>query len=444
MNQVAFKQSSSDLPVFPDHLSYMDGCLELATSRLMGYDTLSDFEKDLPRINAYNHLALLEAPRNIVLLDDNTFNHSDYIKAWKCIMDGRLFSEHLAAGEGTRLNLGTKYLVNVQKEIKISESSIPGRTRCNPFDLLPLSLGVRHMLQYAYDIYKLAKSLGYDPKEVLSKQKMLIVLNEDTADIIIDGFINHRFYGFARQNVLFMIQEAYHGINLENNIVFYDGSSPKRLHNHGHIAIEQTMLNQIFYITETRSQNYLTCDQFGDLLKQMEIKISYNIEDLDYLTGSIDHEGLALALKKSKEGYNLLMEVVPNHPDSPQKGGMAAFDPILEQDVMIESFQLNGLQNHQIKYLNKNINYYPNPYIAWEMVKKQGLNMHMAVKGGYLYFQPVIGDINFLVKTALFSRKNTHPINAWKSAATTPLAVKRMHMQDMQKGFKAYASVFVA
>ena len=36
----------------------------------------------------------------------------------------------------------------------------------------------------------------------------------------------------------------------------------------------------------------------------MEIKISYNIEDLAYLTGSIDYEGIALTLKKNKENYN--------------------------------------------------------------------------------------------------------------------------------------------
>lgn len=90
----------------------------------------------------------------------------------------------------------------------------------------------------------------------------------------------------------------------------------------------------------------------------------------------------------------------------------------------------------------ENINYYPNPYIAWEMVKEKGLNMHIAVKEGFVYFQPVIGDINFLVKTTIFTRKNATPINAWKSADTTPLAINFMHMQDIQKGSKDYAQLF--
>ena len=453
MNQVTFDQLSYNLPVFSDHPSYIEGCLELTVSKLRGDDRILDLEKDLFNVNAYEHLNVLEDPENIVYLDDKTLNKGDYIKAWKCILDGKLFAEHFAAGEATRLKLGTKFLINIQKDLSFSkiaasigqekgtiipESYIQMQTHCHPSDLLSLSLGARHMLQYSYDIYKLSKSLGYDPHEVLSKQKMLIVLNEATAYTIIDEFIAHKFYGFARQNILFMIQKAYHGINLKNKEVFYDRSAPKRLHNHGHIAIQQTMTNEIFYIAEKRSMNYLTSDQFGDILRDMEIKISYNIEDLDYLTGSIDHEGLALAVK-NKDDCNMLMEVLPNNPVAPQKGGMAAFDPILDRDVMIESFQLNGIKNQQIKFLNKNINYYPNPYIAWEMVKEQGLNMHIAVKEGFVYFQPVIGDINFLVKTIIFTRKNATPINAWKSADTTPLAINFMHMQDIQKGFKDYA-----
>ena len=361
-------------------------------------------------------------------------------------MDGKLFAEHMAAGEATRLNLGTKYLINVKKDLPgetINAMLSRGQISCRPSDLLPLSLGCRHMLQYSYDIYQLAKVLGYDPGEVLSKQKMLIVLNEDTADRIINGFIKHKFYGFERKNIMFMIQSKYHGINLGNKEVFYDRLAPKRLHNHGQIAIQQTMSNQIFYIDQKKGYNYMTSDQFGRMLANMDVKVSYNIEDLDYLTGSLDHQGVALALKKRDQDYHMLMEVLPNNPECPQKGGMAAFDPILGKDVMIESFQLNGIQNHQIHFLNKNVNYYPNPYIAWERVKNQGLNMHLAVKQGYIYFQPVLGDINFLVKTAIFTRKNKKPIKAWKSAATTPMAINCMHDQDMQKDFKAYARSFI-
>jgi hypothetical protein len=43
-------------------------------------------------------------------------------------------------------------------------------------------------------------------------------------------------------------------------------------------------------------------------------KISYNIEDLDYLTYAIDFAGLGLALELGRQGYNMIMEVVANNP----------------------------------------------------------------------------------------------------------------------------------
>jgi hypothetical protein len=135
----------------------------------------------------------------------------------------------------------------------------------------------------------------------------------------------------------------------------------------------------------------------------------------------------------------MIMEVVNNDQENPQKGGMAAFDSLLGRNVMIEAFQLKGIKDHEIKYLNKNFNHYPEPYESWSILKEHGLNMPLSVKNGYIYFQPVQGDINFLVSAEFFRRKVLKPIKAWKSPATTPLAIKNMRMQDMQKGFKEYA-----
>lgn len=49
---------------------------------------------------------------------------------------------------------------------------------------------------------------------------MFVVLNEATIDKIIREFMNNSFFGFKRENVLFLAQKKYHGIN-----------APKRLHN---------------------------------------------------------------------------------------------------------------------------------------------------------------------------------------------------------------------
>jgi hypothetical protein len=177
----------------------------------------------------------------------------------------------------------------------------------------------------------------------------------------------------------------------------------------------------------------------ADWLQGFADKISYNIEDLDYLTESLDYHGLGLALELGDQGYNMVMEVSANNPAKPQKGGMLAWDPELGQDVMIESFQLGDIENRDIKFLNRNFNHYPSPSVCWGRIKEQGLPMPIVVKEGFLYFQPVQGDINFLVKTAFFRRQEMRPIRNLKSPAALPLAINRMYAQDCQPGFKEFA-----
>ncbi|MBU4037345.1 MAG: hypothetical protein KKA35_13035, partial [Proteobacteria bacterium] len=391
-------------------------------------------------------------------LDENCLSDVDRNRALKCIFEGKLFSEHTFAGEATRLGLGTKYMINISIDLSIdkiaklmsmengviiSKEEVLQQSGCYPEELLPLSLGTRHMLQFSFDIVKLAKKHNYDPQKALSNQKMLIVLNELTSNEIVNEFIENRFFGFNRQNVLFMVQEAYHGINMVNSRFIYDKSSQKRLHNHGQLAMQQTMDNQIFTIDNKGQRSYLASEVFGNVLKQMDDKISYNIEDMGYLIESIDYESLALALKKGNAGYRMLMEIVHNNPHNPQKGGMAAFDRKLKKNVIIEAYRLKGIKNHEIKSLNKNFNHYPKPYESWALLKEQCLNMAISVKNDYIYFQPVQGDINFLVKTEFFRRNKLKPINAWKSPLSTPLAIKYMRLQDLQKGFREYSSSLI-
>jgi len=134
----------------------------------------------------------------------------------------------------------------------------------------------------------------------------------------------------------------------------------------------------------------------------------------------------------------MVMEVVANNPLKPQKGGMLAWDPELARDVMVESFQLGDLANAEIQYLNRNFNHYPQPRESWRRVGEVGLPLPIAVKDNFLYFQPVQGDINFLVRTAFFRRRELRPIRNLKSPATLPLAINRMQAQDRQPGFREF------
>jgi hypothetical protein len=207
------------------------------------------------------------------------------------------------------------------------------------------------------------------------------------------------------------------------------------------MVMQQTMARQLFTLGGAHAwdKKFHPRQDVADWLQRFADKISYNIEDLDYLTGSLDFHGLGLALELGDQGYNMVMEVSANNPAKPQKGGMLAWDPELGRDVMIESFQLGDIENRDIKFLNRNFNHYPSPWVCWGRIKEQGLPMPIAVKEGFLYFQPVQGDINFLVKTAFFRRQEMRPIRNLKSPAALPLAINRMYAQDCQPGFKEFA-----
>lgn len=172
--------------------------------------------------------------------------------------------------------------------------------------------------------------------------------------------------------------------------------------------------------------------------------LSYNIEDIDYLTSSIDLPSLALALELGNQGYEMVMEIVQNNPIKPQLGGACFFDKKLKRTVMIESEKLMGIKDKNIHHLNKNFNHYPNPVKAYKIIREKGLPLTITIKNmpdgkgklkDYIYVCPPQGDFNFLLKTAYVMRKNIKPIQNWKSPATTPITIKAMFNQDSQPGF---------
>jgi len=434
--------------------SYISSCMDICRERLAGYKSIVDIEKDIDEINKYPNIDKLEPPRNVFIFDDLTNEQLERAKT--CILEGKFFAEHAAAGEATRLGLGTKYTINFSKDLpakriaelmqkhgkEATEQGIIEQAEGDPSGLQPLSLGTRHMMQYSFDIYRLARENNMDPEDVLARQKMLVVLNETTNEQIISEFIQYNFFGFSPQNVFFIVQNSYHGITLKDGEFIYDKASPRRLHNHGQMVMQQTMDNEIFRMSGSE-RKYLSSAEFEGVLEAMEDKQSFCIEDMEFLISAIDLRSLALALAKSDEGYRMMMEIVANNPDNPQKGGMAAFDPVLGRNVMIESFQLKGIENSDIKYLNKNFNHYPKPVDSFRGMREKGLNMPFTVKGGYIYFQPVQGDINFLVKTEFMQSKVLKPIKHWKDIGTAALMARYMRLQDAQEGFLKYADKFI-
>jgi hypothetical protein len=434
-----------------DH--YLASCVALAQENLSPFGSLAAIAAAEREINRYPHLDALEPPHQINLLGEENPGLAPLAKA--AVARGEVLFEHTAAGEGTRLFLGPKYFINIAKKLspeaiarllsleagqEVPPGAVAAQLECLPRDLLPLSLGTRHMLQLAFDLERLALELGEPPAEMLERQHLLMILSEEMAPDLEREFYQWHFYGFHPARVFFMVQQSFHGLNLKDGRFFYDGASPRRLHNHGQMVMQQAMDRQLFTLHPVPGGQkvYYSLDAAGDWLQGFADKISYNIEDLDYLTGSLDWRGLGLALALGEEGFRMVMEVVANNPVKPQKGGMLAWDKELRRDAMIESFQLGDLPNTDIAFLNRNFNHYPRPYESWRQVRDRGLPMPVAVKDGYLYFQPVQGDINFLVPTAFFRRREMPSIKNLKSPAALPLAINRMAAQDRQPGFRQF------
>jgi hypothetical protein len=435
---------------------YISSCVALAHERLRHFSSLAEIAAREKDFNRYPRLDSLAAPRQILVLDEHDGRPEGLARAQAAMARGEILFEHAAAGEGTRLMLGSKYFLDISRDITVERTAhlmsqeagkliapqeVAAQLDCLPQELLPLSLGARHMLQIAFDLENLARNLGESPREVLGRQHLLMVVGREMLAHVEKNFYQWHFFGFNPAQVYFMVQESFHGLSLKQGNFFYDVNSPRRLHNHGQMVMQQTGDRQLFtlagpHVWDRRLHSWR---EVADWLEGFADKISYNIEDLDYLTGSLDFHGLGLALELGDQGYNMVMEVSANNPAKPQKGGMLAWDPELGRDVMIESFQLGDIENRDIKFLNRNFNHYPSPSVCWGRIKDQGLPMPIAVKEGFLYFQPVQGDINFLVKTAFFRRQEMRPIRNLKSPAALPLAINRMYAQDCQPGFKEFA-----
>jgi hypothetical protein len=434
---------------------YISSCLALAQEKLPRFSSLTEIAAREKEINRYPRLERLAAPRQVLVLDEQDGPPERLTRAKAAVARGEILFEHAAAGEGTRLMLGSKYFLDISREISvelaahlisqetgrfIAPDEVAAQLNCLPQELLPLSLGARHMLQLAFDLERLARELGESPREVLGRQHLLIVIAREMLAHIEKDFYQWHFFGFNPAQVFFMVQESFHGLSLKRGVFFYDESSPRRLHNHGQMVMQQTMERQLFTLAGAHPWDkvFHARREVAQWLQGFADKISYNIEDLDYLTGSLDYHGLGLALELGDQGYHMVMEVMANNPVKPQKGGMLAWDPELERDVMIESFQLGDIENRDIRFLNRNFNHYPRPQVSWGRLGAEGLPMPIAVKDGFLYFQPVQGDINFLVPTAFFRRQEMRPIRNLKSPAALPRAINRMHAQDCQPGFKEF------
>lgn len=395
--------------------------------------------------------------------------------AKRAILNGTILMEHTAAGEATRLAMGTKYVITPQEVIDAIDSdhlkhaaddaeakknktltaAQRAETHSVASGLLPISLGVRHLMQTVLDIRKLAVEHGENLDEVVALQIQLIVVNAQTADQIISELERFNFLGFSRDNVFFLVQEAMPGYVIEGGEVKLEASSVPRLHNHGAMKMQQVMDNQIFHLSPSGEKIRLSFGEYKAKVSHLELGISYNIEDTDHIqTSALDLPAIALGLQSGEEGYGMVMTSVSQKtpPLDPQKGGFFAYSNSDDRIYCFESDVHPGFNAptpaadvvtalRGITYLNKNVNMYPHPAQLLETIKDRACDLptHTTLKDGVLYPQPPQGDLNFLLKTRVITEAEPKAIRSLKEQSDILDTVRAMQVQDNRQEFVGLA-----
>ncbi|MFA5097987.1 MAG: hypothetical protein WC490_05100 [Candidatus Margulisiibacteriota bacterium] len=389
-----------------------------------------------------------------------TIGQSHEQAVFNMFLQGHSLTRHDAAGEATRLGLGTKYVLTPQQLVDslLADSAMAAQverlrsegiiTPDNGTNLYPISMGERHMLQTALKFRNMGLETGED---ILGNQYNLVIMNEATSDEIVQGFADHSYFGFDPEKCLFMTQSPYHGFNIADGSVYYDYKSPKHLYNHGAMVMQLMMDGQVFTFLNSERWHMSRAD-FRLILKQMMHMIAYNIEDYGYLIDEgFDNNAIASALDARRAGYSMVMELV-GQKSPPQSGGFWGRDSLANADIVIESdsagiskalypdeFQafISG-----ISLLNKNFNQYLNPLDVMDAVLAYGFPIHLKAQDGALYPQPPQGDINFLVPTAFCRRTIIPPITGIKEKADIPPGLTAFAAQDRMPGFAELAQEY--
>ncbi|MDR1309361.1 MAG: hypothetical protein LBL95_05630 [Deltaproteobacteria bacterium] len=411
---------------------YLESCLRLANEVLADYGSPAEVAEAADDLNVYPGLGSLGPPESIRVLESRA---SQTEMGRRAVLEGRVLWEHPAAGEATRLDLGPKFF------LKPADLAASFGQSGSWAGLRPVSLGLRHVIQLVLEIQDLARESGLDPAKVMQRQTFLLIASEDGIQRMSSQVARALSSIVPLGNIWFMAQSSFPGLGRAPGGGWsFDPASPRRLHNHGHMAMQKTMDRQIFRLDGGGRPSFMGRADFLSRLSEYWDLASANVEDLDYLSGALDLDGLGLAVRLGRSGYGMMMEISRNCRDRPIKGGMCAHDPSLGRDVVVESFRLRNVLPKDIRFLNKNMNHFLNPAKAMAELADKGLFMPVAVFDRWVYFQPVQGDLNFLVKTAFFTRGRAREINSLKTQADIPAALRAMEAQDARPGFAALAS----
>lgn len=409
----------------------------------------------------------------------------------KRILEGEVMWEHMVGGNASRMEINReKFVLSPQdlidryevfykadkeeKSRKGGLSTLPppetiaGLAKPNDQGIENSELfGVRHMLAFAFNIKKLADKHGVSWQDALSKQTVFMIANEKIFDNIIGLFKAFGYFGLDSSKVFFMASSNYDALVLTERGRFIEQPAEGFIHNHGAARLETTTDNTWFTVNGGERKKH-PAEEIARIYGEHANLQSQPIEDLDYLMRPIDTNTITLALNTETlvgGNYNMMMDVVGQKPENPQKGGVLVFDPdFFEPDegrvVMIEAFQTYPRFFHyidkvarrlwrNIKWLNLNMNNYPDPQVLFKMIQNEGLPVWFEVKNGGFRNESPQGDANYGLRTLFVARteivgQDQAPITIrnLKDAGDIPNGLRSLWEQQEQPGFWELVSEF--
>ncbi|MCM8780818.1 MAG: UTP--glucose-1-phosphate uridylyltransferase, partial [Candidatus Omnitrophica bacterium] len=416
----------------------------------------------------------LELATDILLLDDflrqNRAEH--YLERAKFYLrEGFYIPQFLFAGAATRFG-GPLYPVNLwleaerlaqeletsgKEEEKQKASQL--RQKINRAQSrLPLWMGPRQLIAYNLKIRELVG------KDALKKQLIIIHVNEEKEQQILNDIFINNFYGFKRENVIFITQETFGGYTVDKNgELLFTAHSDLLPFGHGY-NIQQLKQPYLAYILDEYGQKITIIEDVISYLREefnrrkQELRLdlkpilsSHRINDLTKFTAKvredidnpkvfttevIDIKKFAYGLYLIEEGKNNMVIELLENPKN-QKGGNLLYDKVRRKMFLIETSNTKGSPElTAILELGEKV-----PYNAFRIfydleelpkILEKGLPYNLRFnKGGYLYLEAVTGDITQLDEAkAVGFKKKGEIIHDCKEPKNLPEAVDFISQQD--------------
>ncbi|MCK5706104.1 MAG: hypothetical protein KAI43_00520 [Candidatus Aureabacteria bacterium] len=437
---------------------------------------------DLEEINSYPY-DLEKADAHELIAGDTALSEKE--QTIDFILEGGLVLQFLFAGAATRaaeiLKGGSKYSfdsftfkenaenvllscmeelkgltdekekADLQKEINAIEK---GLKEFSDKKLIDITLGARQIFQYRLVLERFAKKRGKNIDDVIKNIFFIVHINENSKDLILDDFISNNYFGFLKENIIFIIQDSFCGH------VFKDGVLRRvddfiRPFGHGY-TIMQTAMPQIGSIVNEHDELVkIEKSPLGHIRSNSKkrdiIMANSNIDDLTKLTSFIvDIERINFAKKcLLDEDFDVLVEGVWNVKG--QKGGSWLKDKESGKKMLVEGLCLKTKRFEELftdssgekrdvkdlPLLNKMSNYYKvDSLLKWLPVK--GIPNYLDIRKGVLFLESITGDITQIKEMRSQAFVKIDPYQKKPEEIKTFKGVKDVHqvlcaMEDQEK-----------